>query len=136
MSTGTLYAINHILLVDDDEVTNFLNKKVIEKASLIKEISIATNGQKALEVIEELCESKKYCPELIFLDLNMPVMNGFEFLDKFEKMHFPNKDKVRIIVLTSSSNPDDIYKIKEKRIAFMTKPLSEDKIQSIVQGKV
>ncbi|MBX9853200.1 MAG: response regulator [Cytophagaceae bacterium] len=128
-----LNAIHRVLLIDDDEVTNFLNSKVIEKAGIAKNISVATNGRKALDIIGEICASENACPELIFLDLNMPVMNGFEFLDKYERMEFSNKHKIKIIVLTSSSNPEDMRKIKERNLSYFIKPLSEEKIMEILK---
>ena len=71
-----------ILLVDDDETSNFLNELLIKGMDIVEEVSIASNGQEALNYLEN--ESGSF-PQLIFLDLNMPVMDGFEFLEAFEK---------------------------------------------------
>jgi CheY-like chemotaxis protein len=129
-----LNAVNHVLLIDDDEVTNFLNKKIIEKIGGVKNITVATNGFKGIEIIRNISEDGAICPELILLDLNMPVMNGFEFLDIYDSIEFENKDNVRIIILTSSSNPADIKKIQERNLIYMTKPLTEKAIGEYIRS--
>jgi len=100
--------INYILLVDDDKIANHYHKliikKNIEEKVLVKE---AYDGKEALELI-----SKHQMPNLIFLDINMPGMNGFEFLDTFQK--FPKKDRAKIVMLTSSLNERD----KEKAYSY------------------
>lgn len=121
--------INSILLVDDDQINNFINKRIIRKLDIANHVDIALNGEEALEHIQKICRDTGNCPELIFLDINMPVMNGFEFLNEFKNLSLRNKKEVKIIVLTTSTNPGDMQKLKEHSIkGFLNKPLTEKKI--------
>jgi CheY-like chemotaxis protein len=71
------------LLVDDD-TTNYLNRKLLEKLEVTDQVMVALNGKEALQVLEEQCtEASQSCPALVFLDINMPQMNGFEFLSAY-----------------------------------------------------
>ncbi|GGF22221.1 response regulator [Flavobacterium limi] len=105
--------LNCVLLIDDDFATNFINKKIIQKANITTHIQIALNGK---EAIDYLCNKGKFKseenlnpqPELIFLDINMPVMDGWEFINAYKNL-IPDeqKKKINIIMLTSSFNPAD-----------------------------
>lgn len=105
--------LNCVLLIDDDFATNFINKKIIQKANITTHIQIALNGK---EAIDYLCNKGKFKsaenvnpqPELIFLDINMPVMDGWEFINAYKNL-IPEeqKKKINIIMLTSSFNPAD-----------------------------
>lgn len=108
-----------ILLVEDDSITNFLNIKIIEKLLITETIVSTENGEEALNYIRE-----NSCPDLILLDLNMPVMNGLEFLEAFHKEQLPNKGNAKIIVLTSSESMADKSLIESYGIPYMEKPLS------------
>lgn len=125
------------MLVDDDQINNFINKRIINKLNITNEVKVALNGEEALEHIERFCNQNGDCPELIFLDINMPVMNGFEFLNEFKNLNLKNKDEVKIIVLTTSSNPGDLQKLKEHSIkGFLNKPLTEKKILEAIDQPV
>lgn len=126
--------LNCILLVDDDSINNYLNERLIKKMGLASKIRTAVNGAEALEYIKKYCQvSNKCCPELIFLDINMPVMNGIEFLEVYRKLSFHNKERVRVIVLTTSSNIHDLKKIEEYGIKkYVSKPLTEQKVNELI----
>jgi CheY-like chemotaxis protein len=129
--------INSILLVDDDQINNFINKRIIGKLNVAKRINIALNGEEALNYIQNYCDETGNCPELIFLDINMPVMNGFEFLNEFKNLHLKNKNNVKIIVLTTSTNPGDMQKLKDYSIkGFLNKPLTEKKILEVINEQL
>jgi CheY-like chemotaxis protein len=131
-----MHKINSILLVDDDQINNFINKRIIRKLDIANHVDIALNGEEALEHIQKICEETGNCPELIFLDINMPVMNGFEFLNEFKNLSLQNKKEVKIIVLTTSTNPGDMQKLKEHSIkGFLNKPLTEKKIIEALSNK-
>jgi CheY-like chemotaxis protein len=127
-----MYDFQCVLLVDDDPIATYLNKGLIKKLNIAKEIAVAGNGQEALNKIQELGPSN--CPDLILLDINMPVMNGFEFLDHFYKLTIPGIDKIKIIVLTSSNGFKDITDMNKLGVKkFITKPLKEQVILSVLQ---
>lgn len=119
--------LERILCVDDDPITLMLCKKVILKSNLSKEIDTAINGEDALLYFDKIVVgSNSNYPKLIFLDLNMPVMNGWEFLDVFYKDYFTNFSDTKVIVLSSTIDPDDIDKSKEYPmvIDFLSKPIT------------
>lgn len=129
-----------MLLVDDDEATNFLNKMVITKSGITEHIQTVLNGKEAIEYITS---QGKYSnqehfypkPKIIFLDINMPVMDGWEFIEAYKNLDGELKDKMIIVMLTTSFNPDD--KLRADGIPEITtlrnKPLSYDTIQEIVE---
>ncbi|MBX9851826.1 MAG: response regulator [Cytophagaceae bacterium] len=125
--------INSILLVDDDQINNFINRRIIKKLNIAEEVNVALNGEEALNYIQTFCDQTGHCPELILLDINMPVMNGFEFLNEFSHLQMKNKSNVKIIVLTTSTNPSDLQKLKEFSVkGFVNKPLTEKKILELI----
>ncbi len=116
-----------ILLVEDDSIANFLNIKIIENLLITKTIVSTENGEEALNYIRE-----NSCPDLILLDINMPIMNGLEFLESFHKEELPNKGNAKIIVLTSSESMADKSLIESYGIPYMEKPLSRDSLLNIM----
>ena len=116
-----------VLLVDDDEIYNFINKKTLEGIDAIKDIHTALNGQQALDLINEYYMGTRSLPEVIFLDLNMPLMDGFQFLEVFKKLNIPGIKKVKIAIVTSSNNPSDIQRAKSLGIEhYLIKPVSQE----------
>jgi CheY-like chemotaxis protein len=123
----------NILLVDDDKIFNFLSEKTIASLGLVNEIHFATNGKQALELLDLYREGKIEMPDIIFLDLDMPIMNGYDFLREFRKLDIPNKNSIIIVVLTSSANPDDVNKARELGIKYyFNKPLSRNEIKDMI----
>lgn len=123
------------LLVDDDSINNFVNQTLIAKLNITGNVITALNGEEALKHVRQYCSvSDRCCPDLILLDINMPVMDGFDFLEEYSKLDFSNKNQVVIIVLTTSSNPKDIEKIEQYKVnGFINKPLTEEKLRNILQ---
>lgn len=120
-----------ILLVDDDVINNELNKFVIENTGYAKNIEIALNGEEAIDLLQKKDETET--PNLIFLDLNMPIMNGFEFLEEYKNMNIPCKELTKIYILTSSRNEKDLAKAKNFQIeGYVTKPLTIEKVKTIL----
>lgn len=125
--------INSVLLVEDDKITNFLNERLIKKLGIVDSINIVNNGFEALEYIHSTIDSVDACPELILLDINMPVMDGFDFVNKFHQLFQEYGQKAIIVILTTSNHSDDLNKLSNAGITdFLSKPLTENKIMSIV----
>jgi CheY-like chemotaxis protein len=132
MSTS-MSKLSSILLVDDDKITNFLNQLLLNDLGVAEQVLTAENGQEALRIIQEQCETSD-CPGLILLDVNMPVMNGFEFLEAYEKMAFTRKQSIIVIMLTTSLHPRDVKRLNGMPIqGFLNKPLTKAMIQELVQ---
>ena len=119
-----------ILFVDDDPITLMLCKKVIAKTSFANEIVTAQDGEEALKYFNTLKydntkSTTDKIPQLIFLDLNMPVMGGWEFLDHFTSTDYDEFNSVNVIVLSSTINPEDLAKAKKYPIIidFLSKPI-------------
>lgn len=134
--------LDTILCIDDDPITLMLCKMVIKKASFSNEIITAKNGEEALNYFNRFKEtntndqsSKK--PQLIFLDLNMPVMGGWEFLDSFSKVKYSDFNTTKVIILSSTIDPDDLEKAKKYPMVldFLSKPISKE-ILEYVKNKI
>jgi len=131
--------LNCILLIDDDEPTNFISNIELEEADCTNHIQIADSGKKALSYLSSSSpinntDNELPYPELIFLDINMPAMNGWEFLDKLKELKTDKEPEIIIIMLTTSINPDD--KLKAEKIplvaGFENKPLTSEIIENVL----
>ena len=119
------------MLVDDDEHTNFLNKAIIRHAQFAEEVIAQMTAEEALNYIKRH-QATGDLPDLIFLDINMPLMDGWDFMEQYSRLLL-NGSAPKVIMLTSSINPKD-----EKRAAqidgiagFRSKPLSRDVLNEI-----
>ena len=122
-----------VMLIDDNEIDNLINQKMIEAAAITKHIYTHTGAKSAIEFlrnIEKLEVADKVLPDVIFLDIDMPLMDGFQFLDEFEKFGNLVKKKCKIVMLTSSINPQDFNKAKKYLNVklYLNKPLSHESI--------
>jgi CheY-like chemotaxis protein len=123
----------NILLVDDDKIFNFLSEKTISSLGLANEIHFASNGKEALDMLDQYRQGLLDKPDIIFLDLNMPIMNGYEFIEAFAAMDLPDKHLITIVILTSSADPRDLEMAKELGIKYyFNKPLSKEEIKKMI----
>lgn len=124
--------LNTILLIDDDEPTNFFNEMIISQLDCTENIVVKESGIEALDYLKSVQEGQHPQPDLIFLDINMPAMNGWEFLEEYENLEKTQKGKVILVMLTTSLNPDDRSLGEEKHLlsGFMNKPLTEEAVIS------
>ncbi len=123
----------HILLIDDDAINNFIVINNIKKLNICENISSALNGLEAIEVLKENNNLGQAFPDLILLDINMPFMDGWGFLDDFRKLDFLSKINTQIFMVSSSVYQEDISKAKEypEIIEFISKPLKKECVLEI-----
>ncbi len=125
--------LHSVLLVEDDHITNFLNERLIKKLNITENIAITSNGAEALKYIETAQKENLGFPDLIFLDINMPVMDGFDFLKKFDALSPAIRNNSIVVMLTTSTNSKDMDNLLySSNTDFLSKPLTEDKIISIM----
>jgi CheY-like chemotaxis protein len=128
-----------VLLIDDDEPTNFMSNMVLEEANCTNHIQIMQSAKNALDYLSipiDPCkeQSSHPYPELIFLDINMPAMNGWEFLDRYSQLKQNDAQKPVIIMLTTSINPDDQLKAAKIPLidGFENKPITSNMIEQVI----
>ena len=127
--------IDLVMLVDDNDTDNFISRRIIEITKFAGDVVIKNSGKSALEYLEDHKTNHAKLPDLIFLDINMPIVDGFVFLYEFEKFDYSIKDKCKVIILSSSDNKRDIDKIvnNDHVIKFITKPLTEVALEEVSQ---
>lgn len=125
-----------ILLIDDDETTNIINEMLITDMDITEELLQARNGKEGIDLLGKQVDEKDI-PELILLDINMPVMDGFAFLEAYQKMNLPAKSSSIIVMLTTSLNPSDVERAKSAGVTdYINKPLTENSLQSILEKHI
>jgi len=124
-----------ILLVDDDEATNYLHRLYLEEWNYTDNIYTALNGQEALDFLRSNKDFQNGRPSLILLDINMPIMNGFEFMEAYEQIEPQFKASVVVVMLTSSLHTSDQQKANELKdlSSFINKPLSREQMDKIAE---
>lgn len=124
------------MVVDDDDINNFLCARIIEKTGHANDIKTCTGAAEALTLLKDCINNSKECPDLIFLDINMPVKNGWDFLDEFVELKDKLKKEVIIVLLSSTVYPNDIERAShhEEVATFTSKPLTIQKVEEIVKN--
>lgn len=126
-------AYRSVMLVDDNEIDNIINEKIIEANSFAEQILVFQTGQDALEYLREHQGDVESLPEIVFLDINMPIMDGFQFLSDFEEFSDDVREKCKIIMLSSSISPKDIDRAASSRYVkkYLNKPLNARYLEAI-----
>ena len=125
------------MLIDDNEIDNLINQKMIEAADITENIYTHTGAKGAIEFLKNLEKledvGNNILPEVIFLDIDMPLMDGFQFLDEFDRLGSVTKEKCKIVMLTSSINPQDVNKSKNYTYVkkYINKPLSQENLENL-----
>lgn len=121
-------------MIDDDPISNFISTRVLKKLDIAEEVTTVNNGKEGVACLEDHCFKTKKSPQLILLDINMPIMNGYEFLERFHSLDFQNKEEVLIAILSSSSSPADKNEIHKLGVScYIDKPLTEEKVQELLK---
>ncbi|MGI8951372.1 MAG: response regulator [Chitinophagaceae bacterium] len=124
----------NICIIDDDRIYQFAAKKTIEATRLAKKITVFSNGEEAIEYLKSIANDLNQIPDIIFLDINMPVMNGWEFLEAYKTMQFLQKKLINIYVVSSSVSDYDIVRSKEFSAVsgYVIKPVCKDKFLELL----
>lgn len=119
--------VNHILLIDDNEIDNYISKNMIMRFEIAQKITVKNSGIEALQFLKNECTVAEDFPDIIFLDIRMPEMNGFEFLDEYAKLPSDLISQCDLYMLSSSSNDEDLKLASENPYVkrYFTKPFSE-----------
>lgn len=128
--------LSSVLLIDDDKTTNYLNKLLLMRMGAAQQVLVAENGEQGLRTLAEACHvpTSSTCPRLIFLDMNMPVLNGLGFLETYAQIPLEQRPHLVIVMLTTSLNPSDQARVEQLPIAgFLTKPLTKEKVEAVLQ---
>ncbi len=128
--------INTIFLIDDDTLTNYLNQTIIRRVGYSKEIQAFDKPVFALSALQQITGSDDApFPEMILLDVNMPNMNGWDFLEEYEKLPVQVIAKTKVYIVSSSINDRDIEKSKSYKTVsgFISKPLDAQKMNEILK---
>ena len=122
-----------VMLIDDNEIDNIINEKIIEANSFADNILVFQTGQEALDFLNNNQNDEEVLPEIVFLDINMPIMDGFQFLEDFEKFSETVLEKCKIIMLSSSISPKDIDRAASSKYVkkYLNKPLNARYLEAI-----
>ncbi|MBL0342027.1 MAG: response regulator [Bacteroidetes bacterium] len=124
------FKYNYVWVIDDNTIDNYITDKVLKKSGMAEEVSCFSEANLALISLKSVLESSRKIPEVIFLDISMPVMNGFDFLDEFIKIKFKTNLIPHIVMLSSSSDQNDISKALTYSVvsAYLNKPLTAEAV--------
>jgi len=117
------------LLIDDNYIDNFVTRRILESSNFAEEIAVRQSANEAISALKD----GSVIPDVIFLDLRMPLMNGFEFLNEFEKIEFEGKENIKIFMLSSSLDPTDVKRSTENKyvVQFIHKPLTHKILEEL-----
>lgn len=122
----------NLLVIDDDDINIFIIKKIVEKTGLAINMTSKANGQQAIDFIKETLSNPETFPHLMLIDINMPIMNGWEFVEAYQMLNV--QQSVDMYILSSSVYENDIEKTKSYSSVkgFISKPLSIERLRELV----
>jgi CheY-like chemotaxis protein len=131
-------SLNHIVLVDDNETTSFLNNRLLGRLGVAEQVSTYSRADEAFEQIwgAQAGSDATPKPDLVFVDLKMPGVSGFEFLQLYSALPQPVQEKTVMAVLTTSMHSADTARVAEyPNVEYLTKPLTEEKMQKLLEKR-
>ena len=127
--------LRSVLLVDDDPTNNFLNQRLFKRLDVAEHIVVAENGQQALDLLQAAAtEPVPTYPALILLDIQMPIMNGIEFLQAYQQLPPAQRRSTSVVVLSTSVDARDLCRLDDlPAVGRINKPLTPEKIAIVLQ---
>ena len=124
----------NLLVIDDDDINIFIIKKIVEKTGFDIDMVAKSNGQQAIDYLSETITAQKTLPNLVLIDINMPVMNGWEFVEAYQTLGI--EQNVDLYILSSSVYENDIEKTKSYSTVkgFISKPLSIERLSELIKA--
>ena len=130
--------LNHIVLVDDNETTSFLNNRLLGRLAVAQHVSTFSRADEAFEQLwgDNTSDSSVPAPDLVFVDLKMPGVSGFEFLELYNSLPKPVQDQTVMAVLTTSMHGADTARVAQyPNVEYLTKPLTEEKKRKLIEKR-
>ena len=123
-------------IIDDDPIFIYGTKRIIKEVDFAENIIVYNNGQEAVDGLKEIINEGGFLPEVIFLDLNMPIMNGWEFLEEYKNCHYDISKKTTIYIISSSVDPRDLERVKHYNEVdmYILKPITPDDLGKILSS--
>jgi CheY-like chemotaxis protein len=131
--TPGTYRCKSVLLVDDNEIDNFINERILNSSGFAEKVIVKNSSDAAIDFLKQHEKDSESLPIIIFLDLNMPVKDGFIFLQDFEKLDTVTRQKCKVVVLSSSISPEDINRASTNPyvLKYINKPLGEKYLEAL-----
>lgn len=127
--------IKNVCIVDDDELFQFVMRQHFERLQLVEHIHKFTDGEQALNYLKLHLDQPDELPELILLDVNMPYMDGWQFMREYVKLQLPSDKQIKVFILTSSTHDSDLQKAKEFPVlaGYLVKPIGKSVIKQLLE---
>lgn len=127
------FFVDKVLLIDDSDTDNYIHNKYIKSTEFAEHVIIKNSARDALDYLINLEKNADAVPDVIFLDINMPIINGFGFLDEFANLSLQIQNKSKVIILTTSDHPRDISQVSDNSIVkeYLNKPLNEKNLDEL-----
>jgi CheY-like chemotaxis protein len=130
------FSFSSTLLIDDSEIDVLVNRRLIELTYFSEHITITHSAEEALNFLRNECSSAAHAPDWIFLDMYLPLMSGYDFIEEFKRLPSFIRDKTKIIVLSVFQKQDSLQKVFENIFVFgqLEKPLTQQSLKNLVNG--
>lgn len=128
--------VDKACIIDDDPIFIYGTKRLMDEVAFSNELIVYHNGQEALDGLHAMTNDGEELPSIIFVDLNMPVMNGWEFLEDFLKIPNHNREKVMVYIISSSVDPRDLERIENYPVVnkYILKPITPEALEDVLRS--